>query len=187
VFASYTLAFALQLRKKHGETSVRVVEKCPDIPLAVVQYTFTHKQYTEQHNFLILVQFISIQSCCSWVFGTVTSNEKWACQSEQRRKLKSCRLKCFFAIRKKNWIKSWEYQDLIAYTKESSADFFFCQILNTDTPIWSCYSFHIVSPLRSSSLLSSPLLTSPVISCALTVLVSLIVYGNDYCTSCLNN
>jgi hypothetical protein len=50
VFASYTLAFALQLRKKHENTSVRVVEKCPDIPVAVVQYTFTHKQYTEHHN-----------------------------------------------------------------------------------------------------------------------------------------
>jgi hypothetical protein len=50
VFASYTLAFALQLRKKHGKTAVRVVEKCLDIPVAVVQYTFTHKQYTEQHN-----------------------------------------------------------------------------------------------------------------------------------------
>jgi hypothetical protein len=50
VFASYTLAFALQLRKKHGKPSVRVVEKCPDIPVAVVQHTFTHKQYTEQHN-----------------------------------------------------------------------------------------------------------------------------------------
>jgi hypothetical protein len=48
--ASYTLAFALQLRKNHGKTSVRVVKKCPDIPVAVVQYTFTHKQYTEQHN-----------------------------------------------------------------------------------------------------------------------------------------
>jgi hypothetical protein len=47
VFASYTLAFALQLRKKHRKTSVGVVEKCPDIPVAVVQYTFTHKQYTE--------------------------------------------------------------------------------------------------------------------------------------------
>jgi hypothetical protein len=33
VFASYTLAFALQLRNKHGKTSVRVVEKCPDIKL----------------------------------------------------------------------------------------------------------------------------------------------------------
>jgi hypothetical protein len=50
VFASYTLAFALQLRKMHAKTSVRVAEKCPDIPVAVVQYTFTHKQYTEQHN-----------------------------------------------------------------------------------------------------------------------------------------
>jgi hypothetical protein len=27
VFASYTLAFALQLRKKHGKTSVRVMEQ----------------------------------------------------------------------------------------------------------------------------------------------------------------
>jgi hypothetical protein len=31
VFASYTLAFALQLRKKHGKTPVRVVEKCPGV------------------------------------------------------------------------------------------------------------------------------------------------------------
>jgi hypothetical protein len=50
VFASYTVAFALQLGKKDGKTSVSVVEKCPDTPVAVVQYTFTHKQYTEQHN-----------------------------------------------------------------------------------------------------------------------------------------
>jgi hypothetical protein len=28
VFASYTLAFGLQLRKKHGKTSVRVAEEC---------------------------------------------------------------------------------------------------------------------------------------------------------------
>ena len=28
VFASVTLAFALQLRKKHGKSSVRVVEEC---------------------------------------------------------------------------------------------------------------------------------------------------------------
>jgi hypothetical protein len=47
VFASYTLAFTSQLKKKHGKTSVRVVEKYHNIPVAVVQYTFTHKQYTE--------------------------------------------------------------------------------------------------------------------------------------------
>jgi hypothetical protein len=35
VFASCTLSFALQLRKKHGKTSVGVVENCPDIPVAV--------------------------------------------------------------------------------------------------------------------------------------------------------
>jgi hypothetical protein len=50
VFASYTLAFALQLRKKHGKTSAGVKKKCPVIPVAVVQYTFTHRQYTEQQN-----------------------------------------------------------------------------------------------------------------------------------------
>jgi hypothetical protein len=48
IFAGYTLPFALQLRKKHRKTSVRVVKKCPDIPVAAVQYTFTHKRYTEQ-------------------------------------------------------------------------------------------------------------------------------------------
>jgi hypothetical protein len=37
VFASYILAFALKLRKKHGKTSVRVVEKCPYIPVAETQ------------------------------------------------------------------------------------------------------------------------------------------------------
>jgi hypothetical protein len=46
IFASYTLAFTIQLMKKHRKMSVRVVEKCPDIPVAVAQYTFTHKQCT---------------------------------------------------------------------------------------------------------------------------------------------
>jgi hypothetical protein len=50
VFESYTLAFALQLRKKHGKTSVRIVEKCPDIPVTAVQYIFTHKQHTEHRE-----------------------------------------------------------------------------------------------------------------------------------------
>jgi hypothetical protein len=40
----------LTTEEKHGKTSVRVVEKRIDIPVAVVQYTFTHKQYTEQHS-----------------------------------------------------------------------------------------------------------------------------------------
>jgi hypothetical protein len=40
----------LTAEEKRGKTSVRVVEKYPDIPVAAVQYTFAHKQYTEQHN-----------------------------------------------------------------------------------------------------------------------------------------
>jgi hypothetical protein len=36
--------------EEKARENLRVVEKCPDIPVAVVQYKFTHKQYTEQHN-----------------------------------------------------------------------------------------------------------------------------------------
>jgi hypothetical protein len=43
-------SICLTTEKKQGKASVRVVEKCPDIPVTVVQYTFTHKNYKEQHN-----------------------------------------------------------------------------------------------------------------------------------------
>jgi hypothetical protein len=36
--------------EEKARKNLRVVEKCPDIPVAVAQHTFTHKQYTEQHN-----------------------------------------------------------------------------------------------------------------------------------------
>jgi hypothetical protein len=49
VFASYTLALALQLRKKHGKTSVRVVAKCPDIPVAVSS-TYLHTNSTQNNT-----------------------------------------------------------------------------------------------------------------------------------------
>jgi hypothetical protein len=49
VSVSYTLAFVLQRWIKHRKTSIRIVKKCPDIPVTVVPYTFTHKQYTKQH------------------------------------------------------------------------------------------------------------------------------------------
>jgi hypothetical protein len=38
------------MKKKHRKPHVGVVENCPDIQVAEVQYTFTHKQYSEQHN-----------------------------------------------------------------------------------------------------------------------------------------
>jgi hypothetical protein len=44
------VSYALAFNSNHRKTSVMVVEKCPVIPVAVVQCTFTHKQYTEQHN-----------------------------------------------------------------------------------------------------------------------------------------
>jgi hypothetical protein len=50
VFASYTLAFVLQLRKKHGKTSVRVAQYKNN---AQAQFKNNELQYTEekqQHN-----------------------------------------------------------------------------------------------------------------------------------------
>jgi hypothetical protein len=40
--------------KKHGKTSVRVIEKCPDIPVTVVQYIFTHKETTQNETYITL-------------------------------------------------------------------------------------------------------------------------------------
>jgi hypothetical protein len=40
------------MRRKHVKTSVTVVEKCPDIPVAVVQYTVAVVQYT-----VVVVQY----------------------------------------------------------------------------------------------------------------------------------
>jgi hypothetical protein len=40
----------LETEEKAWKTSVTGVEKCPDIPVAVVQYTFTHNQYTLQYD-----------------------------------------------------------------------------------------------------------------------------------------
>jgi RNase P subunit RPR2 len=53
VFASYTLAFALQLRKKHGKTSVRVVAKCPDI-LVAYSSTHLHTNNTQNGTYIII-------------------------------------------------------------------------------------------------------------------------------------
>jgi hypothetical protein len=44
------LGICLKTEEKARKPPVREVEKCPDIPVAIVQYTVTHKQYTEQHN-----------------------------------------------------------------------------------------------------------------------------------------
>jgi len=50
VFASFTLAFALQLRKKHGKTSFRVAEECGSIHITKTHtlqnpHTHTHTHY----------------------------------------------------------------------------------------------------------------------------------------------
>jgi hypothetical protein len=48
VFCELYRGVCLTTEEKHGNTSVRAVEKCPDIPVAVVQYTFT--QNNTQNN-----------------------------------------------------------------------------------------------------------------------------------------
>jgi hypothetical protein len=40
----------IYLTTEKKQKNVRVVEKCPDMPVVVVQYAFTHKQYTGQHS-----------------------------------------------------------------------------------------------------------------------------------------
>jgi hypothetical protein len=53
VFAIFTLAFALQLREKHGKTSVRVAEKIQNIhiirtPTHYKIHPYTHPHITKQ-------------------------------------------------------------------------------------------------------------------------------------------
>jgi hypothetical protein len=60
------MAFALQLSKKHGKTSVRVLEKCPDIPVAVVQFS-THlhtnsTQNTENGTYITIKKLTNLGS-----------------------------------------------------------------------------------------------------------------------------
>jgi len=53
VFASFTLAFALQLRKKHGETSVRLRKTSVRVRYIFYQNTYTnthYKTYTYTHT-----------------------------------------------------------------------------------------------------------------------------------------
>jgi hypothetical protein len=50
VFASFALAFALQLRKKHGKTSVRVTEEYPHITKPTHKHThYNTHTYTRPH------------------------------------------------------------------------------------------------------------------------------------------
>jgi hypothetical protein len=46
-FSELYPGICLTTEENQGKTSVSVVKKYPDISVAVVQYTFTHKQYTE--------------------------------------------------------------------------------------------------------------------------------------------
>jgi hypothetical protein len=50
VFANYTLAFALQLRKKHGKTSVRVAEEIQIIHIIKAPTHYKIHPYTHTHT-----------------------------------------------------------------------------------------------------------------------------------------
>jgi hypothetical protein len=63
VFASYNLAFALQLRKKQGKTSVRVVEKCPDIPVAFLRQYASNTLDNEQATYAQQILVTQAASC----------------------------------------------------------------------------------------------------------------------------
>jgi hypothetical protein len=78
VFASFTLAFALQLREKHGKTSV-MVRKSPSqvkkyLRLHIIQtptdyknphthtHTRTHTHYTNTHTYILIFGFICVSN-----------------------------------------------------------------------------------------------------------------------------
>jgi hypothetical protein len=49
-FANYTLAFALQLRKKHGKTSVRVAEEIQRMHIVKTRTHYKTHPYTQTHK-----------------------------------------------------------------------------------------------------------------------------------------
>jgi hypothetical protein len=66
----------LTTEEEQGNPSVRVVETCPDIPVAAVQYTFTHKQYTQYNSAVhIYTQTVhTIQQCSTHLHTNSTHN-----------------------------------------------------------------------------------------------------------------
>jgi hypothetical protein len=50
VFANYTLAFALQLREKHGKTSVRVAKEIQSMPIIKTPTHYKTHPYTRTHT-----------------------------------------------------------------------------------------------------------------------------------------
>jgi len=67
VFASLTLAFALQVRKKHGKTSVRVRKTSVN-----VQYTYYQNTHTNTHivnNFHSISIHVNVGKPYDHVFG----------------------------------------------------------------------------------------------------------------------
>jgi hypothetical protein len=73
VFASYTLIFAFQPRKRHWQTSVRVAKKFPDIPVAVV-LTFPLSAPLHQSTILTLHLY----------FAFIRRKKGWSLWSLQR-------------------------------------------------------------------------------------------------------
>jgi hypothetical protein len=62
VFANFTLAFALQLRKKNGKTFIRVRRT-----LVGVQYTYYQNTYTLQKTHTHISDFLFL-FCVKWLF-----------------------------------------------------------------------------------------------------------------------
>jgi len=74
VFASYNLAFALQLRKKHGKTSVRVAGEC-QLAKNIQNRTFMSNKYKYRYNnsLEIIIQDILPLLTALW------KRKKWRC------------------------------------------------------------------------------------------------------------
>jgi hypothetical protein len=91
VFASYALAFVLQLRKKHGKTSVRLAEEIHSIhiiktPTHTHTYTHTH---THTHtrcsssSFIVTLSPIRRKACACAQFSGCSSTTNSLSQTGQ--------------------------------------------------------------------------------------------------------
>ena len=60
VFAGYTLAFALQLRKKQGKTSVRVAEECQLYTVYFTLYTSHYALHTLQYALTLYTVYCTL-------------------------------------------------------------------------------------------------------------------------------
>ena len=73
VFASYTLAFALQLRKKHGKTSLRVARR---VPVGTMKTEYT-EQNIHNNNKNLVIYIVFERKILRIIYGPICEEATW--------------------------------------------------------------------------------------------------------------